>query len=30
MDQKTIKFDDTDIEEFYQYESFFFNKKHRY
>ena len=23
MDQKTIKFDDTDIEEFYQYESFF-------
>ena len=23
MDPKTIKFDDTDIEEFYQYESFF-------
>ena len=27
MDQKTIKFDDTDIEEFYQYESFFSIKK---
>ena len=27
MDPKTIKFDDTDIEEFYQYESFFSIKK---